>query len=84
VLREQGLDMKAVLTEVDIMPTKESVKELIFKPILLAMYGKDSTMDMAKQKEIDDIYDVICKHFAERGVQVPPFPSVEELINYDD
>ena len=59
----------------DIIPTKESVKEMIFRPIMLALYGKNSTTKLLKQKEIDAVYDVICKHFGQLGIAVPPFPS---------
>lgn len=82
ILNKRGEDMRKVMSY-PIKPTKESVKEMIFKPILLAMYGKKSTTQLAKQKEIDEIYDVICKAFGEMGIEVPLFPSYEN-INFEE
>lgn len=76
VLREQGVDIRKAL-HFPIMPTEEVIKNDIFKPILLAMFGKTSTTQLSKQKEIDDIYDVINKTFSEMGIELPPFPSEE-------
>lgn len=76
-LRDEGHDMRKVMSY-PIIPTKESVKEMIFKPILLAMYGKKSTKDLNKQKEIDTCVDVIVKTFGEMGIIIPAFPSLEE------
>ncbi len=78
VLREEGNDIRQMLSY-PILPTETSVKEVIFKPILFAAFGKKSTKELSKQKEIDDCYDIICKTFGEMGIKVPPFPSEEEL-----
>lgn len=79
VLRSDGYDMRKKL-DYPIIPTEESVKEMIFKPILLATFGKKSTKDLAKQKEIDDCYDTICAVFAEIGITIPPFPNRDDLL----
>ena len=81
VLREQGHDMRKTLSY-PIIPTKESVKEMIFKPILMATTGKDSTKNLAKQREIDDCVDIINKVFGEMGIEIPPFPSQENTEVY--
>lgn len=82
-LNEQGQDMRIMATY-PIKPTKLSVKEMIWKPIMLAMYHKTSTNDLAKQKEIDEIYDVICKTFGEMGIGIPAFPSLEDLSLFEE
>jgi len=78
-LRENGQDMQTVLkhAKVSIMPTKESVKVMIFRPIMEAMFSKKSTTELSKQQEIDKVVDVITRHFGERGISIPPFPSIE-------
>jgi len=77
VLCENGESMQHILsnTKFEIMPTKESVKVMIFKPIMQAMFGKKSTTELNKQQEIDKVVDVIIKHFGDRGISIPPFPS---------
>jgi hypothetical protein len=75
-LRENGYDMKTVMPKViDIIPTKENVKELIWRPVQMAMFSKHSTTELLKKKEIDLVFDVICKALGEMGVVVPAFPS---------
>jgi hypothetical protein len=78
VLRENGIDMKTALKySVDIMPTKENLKEVVWRPIQESMYGKKSTTEL-KTDQVSDIYDIIVKHFAEHHhVTLPPFPSLE-------
>ena len=78
-LRADGHDMRKSL-DYPILPTPTSVKEMIFKPILLATFGKKSTKELAKQKEIDDCFDIINKLFGEMGIVIPPFPSLETLL----
>ena len=85
VLKEDGQSMQTILshTKFEIMPTQESVKVMIFKPIMDAMFGKKSTTQLSKQQEIDQVVDVIIKHFGDRGISIPNFPSIEEqsLLN---
>ena len=83
-LRAEGIDMKTLLETIKypIIPTKDSVKELLFKPILKVLTGKDSTKDINRKGEIDDCVDVICKALGERGIKVPLFPSYENKITY--
>lgn len=77
-LRENGIDMKAALQySVDIVPTKENLKEVVWRPIQKSLYGKKSTTEL-QTNEVTDIIDVIIRHFAEHHhVQLPPFPSIE-------
>lgn len=79
VLRENGVDMKTVLKySVDIVPTKENLKEVVWRPIQASLYGKRSTASL-KTDEVSDVYEIIHKHFAQHHqVELPPFPSIEK------
>lgn len=77
VLRNQGLDMRKTLIA-PIIPTKESLKELILKPIMQAMFAKKSTTELLKKDEIDAICDVIRSTFNDLKIELPQFPSLEE------
>jgi len=82
-LNEQGcFANKIIRGNVEMYWTPVLVKEILWKGIQKTMFGKDSTRKLLKAEEIDKIYDVINKVIAERTggqVQVPPFPSLEEL-----
>ncbi len=80
-LAAAGYDVKKTLRQdVEIPWTPYMVKELLWRPVQKQMIGKDSTANLLKKKEIDDIYDVINLHVGNRtGVHVP-FPSIEELM----
>lgn len=83
VLNDEGKSMSVILQKfvLDIPASKYSVKELLWKPLQSAMYGKESTTELLKKEEIDKVYDALCKFMGEEiQVQVPPFPSVEENI----
>jgi hypothetical protein len=77
-LDSAGLDIKATLREDFSIPwTPERVKELIWKPVQLAMYDKESTTEL-DTREVSAVYDVINRHLGEKfGVHVP-FPTAEE------
>ena len=54
------------------------VKELLWKPIQITMYGFESTTEL-DTKAMNEIIDVILKYFAEQGIELE-FPSIESLI----
>lgn len=76
-LNEKGLDMKAVLKEdVDIPWDTYSVKEYLFKPIMKAMFRKESTTELDKASEINEVWDVLMKLLGEKfEIEYIPFPS---------
>lgn len=80
-LTEHGLDMKKTLKpEIDIRWTGDSIKEYIFRPIMKAQLGKESTTELTT-KEIDQVFATISKFMGEKfGLQID-FPSIETLIN---
>ena len=71
-LNEKGLDMRKVIkADVDIPWNKQSVKDYIFKPVLEAMTGAESSADAEKVDYIK-VYETLNKHLAEKfGVHVP-------------
>ena len=78
-LNGAGLDMQKTLEgTMNIWWTDKMIKEYLWKPVMRAMYQKQSTTKLLKQEEIDRIYDVICRHLAERfGFICPQFPNIE-------
>ncbi len=79
-LKLNGLGMRQtmeVLKNYDAMPTKHLIKELIWRPVQIVLTGKQSTTELLKQKEIDAIYETLCKAFGEMGITIPAFPSFE-------
>jgi hypothetical protein len=79
-LNDAGLDMKRTLKpEVDIPWSKETVKEFIWRPIMIAQLNKKSTTELTT-KEIDKIFETLSKHLGEKlGIQID-FPSIESLL----
>jgi len=79
-LNDAGLDVQTTLKHNISVPwSDKTVKELIYKPILKAQLGKDSTTQMTT-KEIDLVFDTITRFTSEKlGLQVD-FPSIETLM----
>ena len=76
LLTQCGLDMKAVLKpEVDISWSKDSVKQYLYKPVLEALTGKQSTTEQ-NTIEPSVVADHIARHLGDKfGVTLPPFPD---------
>ena len=79
-LNAAGLDQRKVLKpSVDIPWTKESVKEMIWRPVQEAMLKKKSTTELEKVGEIDEVWDVVMRFLGENhGVEYIPFPHYEQ------
>ena len=78
-MNEQGLTLQQVLrSDVETMMTPKLVKEVIWRPVQKAMYGKESTTQLTTD-EVDKVFDVINKHLGKHGIHVP-FPSIETLM----
>lgn len=77
VLREQGLDMRKALIA-PVIPTKNSVKEMVFTPIMESLFGKKSTTELLKRQEIDEVCDVMRAMFGDMKIELPQFPSAED------
>ncbi len=78
-LSEKGQDMRGLQISVPIRPTKDTVKEMLWRPVMEATYpGVQSTAEL-KSVDIDPIVDAINQGLGEQlGVYVP-FPSLHEL-----
>lgn len=81
-LNEAGLDMKKVLKPaVDIDWDMESVKKYLFKPILQARYGKDSTTKLKKIGEIEEVWETMFRFLGEKfGLEYINFPSDPSVL----
>lgn len=78
-LDREGHSMQDVLREakkVDIRPTKNALKEVIWKPIQKVMFDKGSTSDLERH-EVDRVYEVMNKWLGENFAIHIPFPSRE-------
>lgn len=76
-LNDAGLNVMATLKHDAEIPWNEHlVKELIWRPVQVAMYDKKSTTELNKL-EVSDVYEVINRHLAEKHGIVVPFPSEE-------
>lgn|SRR3990167_1614411 len=77
---DAGLDMRAVLKpEVDIPWTANTIKEYIWRPVQQLQVGKKSTTELSKW-EINQVWETINRHIAEKFGIHEPFPSIEELM----
>jgi len=78
-LNEQGMDMRTLLKPgIQIPWNARMIKEYLFRPIMRAKLGKESTKEL-HTKEIDEIFDIINRALSEKGISVP-FPSIDEMI----
>jgi len=80
-LNDAGLTVEQTLKQNwKINWTGELIKELIWRPIQIAMYEIKSTTKI-DSKQINRIYDEITINMAENlGVEVDLFPSWEQLL----
>lgn len=82
-LNEAGLDMRKTLKpEIEIPWSGKSVKEYLWRPIMKAQIGKESTTELTT-KEIDEVFDVINRHLSEKFGLTVEFPSNESLMLKD-
>lgn len=74
-----GLDMKVVLKpEINIWWTPEAIKKELWKPLMKAMYGIDSTTEL-NTAQVSKVYETIARLIGEKhGVEIE-FPSKEQL-----
>lgn len=82
-LTDAGLDMKKTLKpEVEIRWDGRMVKEYLWRPIMKAQLGKDSTTEMTTT-EIDKVFETINLHLGRKfGIDLE-FPSIETMLNQE-
>ena len=84
-LNREGLDVRVVLQViaekgVDMMWSKELVKELLWRKIQKKFTGKQSTTELDSIGDITEIYDMLNKFLSEYFFITRPFPSLESLM----
>jgi len=73
-MQDGGLDMREVI-KVPIAPSAWLVREKIWKPMLKAMFGRDSTRHQTT-KECIAIHNFLSRELSQRiGITPPPWPS---------
>ncbi len=77
-LNENDLPVVAVLKP-EINFSMLTVKEQLYKPILAALRGKESTTQI-NTNEMNDVYDVMNKALSEKHGLHIAFPSVESML----
>lgn len=82
-LNDAGYDMRKTLKpEIEMPWNKETIKEYVWKPIMKAQLNKTSTTEMTT-KEVNEVFETILRHFGDKfGLEVP-FPSIEQLIDWE-
>lgn len=80
---EKGITMQMLLSKrMEIKPTKILLKESFWRVAQQSMFGKKSTTQLFKTKEINDIVDVINLYISEltKGeVIIRPFPDWKKI-----
>jgi len=78
---DKNVGMKAMLNhkpEMEIMPTMDSLKEMIWKPICKALYGVESSEDL-EPGQVDKVYQAINDWTTlEHGISIR-FPDFKQL-----
>lgn len=79
-LNDAGKDMRLVIRdEIDIPWSTKSVKEYLFRPIMKAITGKESTRELTKDGEIDKVWEILMRELGEKhGIEYIPFPHKED------
>ena len=75
-LNDAGLDQRTILKpSVSIPWTQSAAKEQLFKPVMNALFGKESTTELEKIGEIEVVWDVLLRHLGEKfGIEYIEFP----------
>jgi len=78
-LNDAGYSVQAILKlfkeGYDLEFTTENVKEILWRPAQKGMYGKLSTKDLDKHKEITEIHKVVMRFLSEKAhIDYIPFP----------
>jgi regulator of sigma D len=79
-LNECGLTVEKTLTgKAEILWSKVTVKEILFKQIMKLQTGKTSTTELTT-KELCDVSESLTKYLSENHDLVVDFPSLESQI----
>lgn len=79
-LNDAGLTMmKTLKPQAEIPWSAITIKELLFKQIIKAMFNKEKTSELTA-KELTQASEVLTKHLAEKFSLETSFPSLESLL----
>lgn len=80
-LRNQGQTMQDVIKKIDfceITSTKQSVKDIIWRPIQETVVSKKSTTELTKH-EVNEVYEIVSMFLSKQfGIDLP-FPNDEDV-----
>jgi hypothetical protein len=76
-LNDAGLTVQMILQKkMELNWTPSMVKEILWRSAQKALFNKESTADLDKVSEIDQIYEHLVRHLGEKfSLEVPPFPN---------
>ena len=75
-----GYTVQLVLSKkMDLDWTKDSVKELLWRPAQRAILGKTSTTELNKIEDIDKVFDHLNRHLGEKFEVHIPFPDDPDI-----
>ena len=79
-LNQEGITLNEFLMPaIEVPATKENLHKTFLKQLIKNLHNEDSTTEIKKNKEIDQLIDIITLHCANNfQLSVPPFPSEEE------
>lgn len=81
-LNNLGMEFKYIglsTPEISLMYTPDLVKNMVWRPIQIALFDVVSTTDLDTE-QMNQIIDVITKFLGDRGVKIE-FPNIETLMN---
>ena len=68
-----------MVLKIDTEWNRNKVKAMIFDPMIDNLYGKKSST-LLKKDEYEPIINGLTKAFGSKGITLPPFPSINEMI----
>lgn len=79
-LNDSGLTIEKTLTgKVEIPWSASTVKDILFRQVMKAQTGKDSTTQLST-KELNQVVETLTRYLATQHDLVVDFPSVETLM----
>lgn len=77
--RDAGVTAQMAFNKTTELEMNEEIMKSIWKYTQKALYGTDSTADLEKQEQIDNIYEHLTRFFAEKfNLEGIPFPHKEK------
>lgn len=78
-LNREGITLNEFLMPaIEVPATKENLHKTFLKQLIKNLHNQDSTTEIKKKKEIDELIDIITLHCANNfQLSVPQFPSYE-------